>query len=35
LGGRGDTVEPLELMPEPMYRALEDVVSLVVDGAYD
>ncbi len=35
LGGRGETVEPLELMPEPMYRALEDVVGLVVDGEYD
>jgi len=35
LGGRGEIVEPLELMPEPMYRALEDVVSLVVDGEYD
>ncbi|MGH2928709.1 MAG: DUF7668 domain-containing protein, partial [Solirubrobacteraceae bacterium] len=35
LGGRGEIVEPLELMPEPMYRALEDVVGLVVDGEYD
>jgi len=35
LGGRGEILEPLELMPEPMYRALEDVVSLVVDGEYD
>jgi hypothetical protein len=25
----------LELMPDPMYRALEDVVALVVDGEYD
>jgi hypothetical protein len=34
LGGRelGDT---LELMPEPMSRALENIVSLVVDGEYD
>jgi hypothetical protein len=35
LGGPGEIVEPLELMPEPMYRALEDVVGLVVDGEYD
>jgi hypothetical protein len=35
LGRRGAIVEPLELMPEPMHRALEDVVSLVVDGEYD
>ena len=35
LGGRGEIVEPLELMPEPMYRALEDVVGFVVDGEYD
>ena len=33
--GRAASVEPLELMPEPMYRALEDVVGLVVDGEYD
>jgi hypothetical protein len=35
LAGRGENVEPLELMPEPMVRALEDVVALVVDGEYD
>jgi hypothetical protein len=35
LGGRGATVKSLELMPEPMYRALEDVVALVVDGEYE
>jgi hypothetical protein len=35
LGGRGESVESLELMPEPMYRALENVVGLVVDGEYD
>jgi hypothetical protein len=35
LGGRGERVETLELMPEPMYRALEDVVGLVVDGDYE
>lgn len=27
--------EGLELLPEPMYRALEDVVELVVDGDYE
>ena len=35
LGGRGEIVESLELMPEPMFRALEDVVGLVVDGEYE
>jgi hypothetical protein len=35
LGGRSETVETLELMPEPMYRALEDIVDHVVDGEYD
>jgi hypothetical protein len=35
LGGPGEIAEPLELMPDPMYRALEDVVGLVVDGEYD
>ena len=35
LGGHGEVPETLELMPEPMYRALEDVVGLVVDGEYD
>ena len=35
LGGRGETVETLELMPEPMYRALENIVDFVVDGDYD
>jgi len=35
LGGRGDIVDSLELMPEPMYRALEHVVDLVVDGEYE
>jgi hypothetical protein len=34
-GARGQIVQPLELMPEPMYRALEDVVGLVVDGEYE
>ena len=31
----GETVESLELMPEAMYRALENVAGLVVDGEYD
>jgi hypothetical protein len=35
LGGPVEIAEPLELMPEPMYRALEDVVGFVVDGEYD
>jgi hypothetical protein len=35
LGAREAIAEGLELMPDPMYRALEDVVELVVDGDYD
>jgi hypothetical protein len=35
LAGRGEIIETLELMPEPMYHALEDVVGLVVDGDYE
>jgi hypothetical protein len=35
LGGREDVVEGLELMPDPMYRAMEDIVELVVDGDYE
>jgi len=35
LRGREATVPGLELMPDPMYRALEDVVELVVDGDYE
>jgi len=35
LNGRGESVESLELMPDPMYRALEGVVGLVVDGEYE
>jgi hypothetical protein len=35
LGQLGEIAETLELMPEPMYRALEDVVGLVVDGGYE
>src|SRR5215213_9506554 len=35
LGGPEEMPEGLELMPDPMYRALEDVVELVVDGDYE
>ncbi|HSO98795.1 MAG TPA: hypothetical protein VLP43_07570 [Solirubrobacteraceae bacterium] len=35
LDGQGERVETLELMPDPMYRALEDIVALVVDGEYE
>ncbi len=35
LNGRGGVGESLELMPEPMHRALEDVVGFVVDGDYE
>ncbi len=35
LGETGEVVETLELMPEPMYRALETIVGFVVDGEYD
>ena len=35
LGGLGEIVDSLELMPDPMYRALEHVVDLVVDGEYE
>jgi hypothetical protein len=35
LGGPGEIVDTLELMPEPMYRALHDIVGFVVDGEYD
>jgi hypothetical protein len=35
LGGREAVEETLELMPEPMYLALESVVDLVVDGEYE
>jgi hypothetical protein len=35
LGGREAVAESLELMPDPMYRALEDIVELVVDGDYE
>jgi hypothetical protein len=35
LQGSGEIVESLELMPDPMYQALEGVVALVVDGDYE
>ena len=35
LGGREDVPDGLELMPDAMYRALEDLVELVVDGEYE
>jgi hypothetical protein len=35
LGGPEQIPEGLELMPDQMYRALEDVVELVVDGDYE
>jgi hypothetical protein len=35
LGGREEIVESLELMPDAMYRTLEDIVELVVDGDYE
>ena len=35
LGGRGEIVPTIELMPEPMFQVLENVVGLVVDGEYD
>lgn len=35
LGSQGEIAEPLELIPEPMYRALAGIVDLVVDGEYD
>lgn len=35
LGRQEDVGETLELMPEPMYQALENIVGLVVDGEYE
>src|SRR3712207_3607592 len=35
LGGPEEIPEGLELMPDDMYRALENIVELVVDGEYD
>ena len=34
LGDREEIMESLELMPDAMYRALEDIVELIVDGDY-
>jgi hypothetical protein len=34
LGGPEEIADGLELMPDAMYRTLEDVVELVVDGDY-
>jgi hypothetical protein len=34
LGGPEEVVDGLELMPDAMQRALEDIVELVVDGDY-
>jgi hypothetical protein len=35
LGGPEEIPEALELIPDPMYRALENIVELVVDGDYE
>jgi hypothetical protein len=35
LGGPEAIVDGLELLPDPMYRVLEDIVELVVDGDYE
>lgn len=35
LGGVQEIGETLELMPEQMYKALEDLVGFVVDGEYE
>ena len=35
LGGPVEIAEGLELMPDAMYQALEDIVELVVDGDYE
>ena len=35
LGGPEEIPRRLELMPDGMYRALEDIVELVVDGDYE
>jgi hypothetical protein len=35
LGGRQAIADGLEPMPDGMYRVLEDIVELVVDGEYD
>ena len=35
LGGRAETGDSLELMPDPMYEILDNLVGLVVDGEYE
>ena len=35
LGRPGEIVESLELMPDPMYRVLDEIVALIVDGEYE
>jgi hypothetical protein len=35
LGGPEEIEDGLELMPDAMYKTLEDIVELVVDGEYD
>ncbi len=35
LGGYVPSAESLELMPDPMYRVLEEIVGFVVDGDYE
>ncbi len=35
LGGPGTSPDGLEPMPDPMYKALENIVELVVDGEYE
>ena len=35
LGGREEIEDGLELMSDPMYRALEEIVEFVVDGDYE
>jgi hypothetical protein len=35
LNGRAVRLDSLEPLPDPMYRALENVVELVVDGEYE
>src|SRR3954467_2324705 len=35
LDGQETLAEGLELLPDPMYRVLEDIVELVVDGDYE
>ena len=35
LDGPEEIAAGLELLPDPMYRALEDIVELVVDGDYE